>query len=886
MLPPLLATKLYIPPTRPHLVVRSRLLDELDQGLREMRRLTLVSAPAGFGKTTLISAWISGIDVPCAWLSLDSGDNDPVQFLNYLLAAFQQVDPGIGQAVRPLLTASPPSPQAVLTGLINDLSSRSQPALLVLDDYHLITEPRIHELLVFLLDNLPPSLHLVIGTREDPPLPLPRLRARGQITEIRQRDLRFTIDETQDFLQATMRLSLPDESVSALQTRTEGWVTGLQLAALALQSTPEQADCFIESFAGDDRYVMDYLMGEVLDRAPHKVRSFLQKTAILERFTVALCNDVVGIDDSRAILDQLEASNLFIIPLDNRREWYRYHQLFSDVLRLSIDMGEQAQLHQRAADWYWSQGLQEPAIHHALARARITGDYSQAEVWVCEAAMKTLSGGALILLQSWLDALPAQRIRANPELTLIKGWIAISTGRWALAEEFVQAVQPAVAAAETNSRVYAQWMLLSSMTALMGHEDYGTAIQQADASLAALPDDAAHLRLIALWLKAEASERSGPMTAAIEAFRAAQAAGQSVGSHVFLVTVEMALAQALNRHGQRREAVRVCEEAIARYTDSTGRVAPIAAMLLSTLGVLQYEANQLEIARASHDQALACSRQISLDAYLVPAYGLRAPTYAALGDVDAALKGLEIAAELAGETVDPQTGWLTARHVEIRLRQGDRAFAEQWAHSVPLSPEREPRYLEVDAYLLCARVLITQRRLEEAARLLTALRTFLERREMQRPLLSVLILEALIQSYLGDQPAALDRLNSAVQTAAPEEYYRAFLDEDPRVLDLIREVRQAAPGFVDQLMAYAYGDTPAFRPSSQPLIEPLSDRELEVLALMAAGYSNAEIADHLVIAVGTVKRHINNMFGKLEVESRTQAIAKARSLHLLETDSG
>jgi LuxR family maltose regulon positive regulatory protein len=325
----------------------------------------------------------------------------------------------------------------------------------------------------------------------------------------------------------------------------------------------------------------------------------------------------------------------------------------------------------------------------------------------------------------------------------------------------------------------------------------------------------------------------------------------------------------------------VCVQAIARHTDEFGRIAPIAATILSLLGTLYYEANQLDLARLAHDQALAYSKQLALPPYQIPAYGLRAQTYYALGEVAEALEGLHIAAQIARETRLTEAGWLAAREADIHMRQGDQPFAIRWAEAAGLSPDPELHYLEIDSHLVYARLLIAQRRLDDAARLLKKQRAFLHGYELHRPLLTVTILEALTEAHLGNRSAAADLLDVAVQMAAPEEYYRAFLDEEPQLLDLVQEVRQAAPSFVDQLMDRAYGTALAHRTIPQPLIEPLSERELEVLALMAAGYSNAEIAERLFIAIGTVKRHINNMYGKLEVQSRTQAIAKARSLHLL-----
>jgi LuxR family maltose regulon positive regulatory protein len=899
----LLATKLHIPPARPQLVLRARLIEQLDAGLRQGRRLSLVSAPAGFGKTTLISQWLTWNDerrtmnvetesphsslivhrFQTAWLSLDAGDNDPTRFLGYLIAAFQQVDPDIGRAVLPLLQAAqPPPPQAILTALINDSAGRAEPLILVLDDYHLLVGPDIHEMVGFLLEHMPPMLHLVIGTREDPPLPLPRLRARGQTIEIRQRDLSFTAEEAATFLRETMRLPLTTQAITTLQARTEGWPTGLQLAALALQSTPEQAEQFIAAFAGDDRYVMDYLIDEVLDRVPQTVREFLRQTAILDRFTASLCDAVMGRADSRAILDSLETANLFVVALDNRREWYRYHQLFGDVLRLAHAPQEQRDLHWRAAQWHWSQDLAEQAIQHALAYARLTEDFTQAEAWIAEATMPMLAQGALATAQGWLASVPEQHVRADPQLALAKGWLLAMSGNLPHAQTYAEIAQALVQDAAPDALLRAKSLLLSGVIALLAHQDYQGAIGQADAVLELLPDDQAYWRLIALWVKAEAAERSGPIMRAIAAFQAAQAAGHSMGRHVFLVTVEMALAGALNHHGRRREALQICKQAIARHTDALGRVAPLAATILSLLGTLYYEANQLELARQVHDQALAYGTQLALPPYQIPAYGMRAPTYAALGEADRALEGLHVAAQLVKEAGSGDAGWLMAREADIRLRQGDLPFAVRWVEQAGLTLDSKPHYLEIDAYMVYVRVLIAQRRLDGATRLLARLRAFLHGCEMQRPLLTVTVLEALTLAHQGQRSAALGLLHTAVQFAAPEEYYRAFLDEGPQVLDLVREVRSAAPAFVDQLLDYAYGAAPTNRAAPQPLAEPLSERELEVLALLAAGYSNAEIAERLVIATGTVKRHLNNMYGKLEVQSRTQAIAKARGLRLLD----
>lgn len=402
------------------MVSRPRLIERLNEGLH--RKLTLVSAPAGFGKTTLLSEWVRAIvgarhaelpyaaplaDAPHAlplrvvWLSLDDGDNDPVRFLNYLIAALQQVDASIGKTVQRILQSPQLLPaQSLVTPLINDITTSAMALVLVLDDYHHISSLPVHQVVQFLLEHHPPLLHLVISTREDPPLPLPRLRARGQVTELRERGLRFTAEEASTFLAQTMGLHLSAEVVAALEARTEGWIAGLQLAGLALHEDPENAEAFVATFTGDDRYIMDYLVAEVLQRQPEATRDFLRQTAVLDRLTAPLCDAVTGREDSQVVLDQLEGANLFLIPLDRRREWYRYHHLFAEFLCSTLEQEEQKPLHQRAMRWFEAHGLMSQAIRHAIAGASVSGDWEDAERLVRLVAEETIYGGGLLTVLS------------------------------------------------------------------------------------------------------------------------------------------------------------------------------------------------------------------------------------------------------------------------------------------------------------------------------------------------------------------------------------------------------------------------------------------------------------------------------------------------------
>lgn len=906
MLAPLLTTKLYIPPPRPRLVPRPRLLQRLDEGLRLGHRLTLVSAPAGFGKTTLITEWVCGLPREVAWLSLDEGDNDPAQFVNYLVAALQQVDGQIGQAVQQILAGPQlPPPQGLVTALINDVTNAGVALTLVLDDYQLITAEVVHDTVRFLLENLPPRMHLVIGTRQDPPLPLHRLRVGGQITELRERDLRFTEEEGAAFLTQTMGLDLSSQAVTALEARTEGWIAGLQLAALALQERQGAVEGFIAAFTGDDRYITDYLVSEVLQRQPEAVREFLFQTAILDRLSAPLCNAVSGREDGQAMLEHLEAVNLFLVPLDHRREWYRYHRLFAEVLRTALDQEVQVSLHQRAAEWYESNGYLDQAIRHAQISAQATGDWQDAVRLVRRAAEDTLHQGGLNTVRRWLDALPDELVRANGDLATDRGWVLAFTGELPVAGEYADVAEEELRRAghqfprpdrlaelEPDADV-GRLLALRSFIAVFAHQDYDQAIALATGALQVLDEGQARWRIMALWTLAESQERTAPITEAIATLREAQRAGRLLGAQVFAVTVELFLATALHNHGKRRGAVAVCEEGIRTYSDRYGRPSPVTGLLLSRLGTLYYEANQLEQARERLDQGLALCDQLGLESSTMFSYAYAAPTLDAQGETEAALEALAKSYRYAIETGLADAEWSLALEAQIRLQRGDLSAAQRWAESARLSPDDEPHFLRVEQQLVYVRLLLIQGRLSDARRMLARMERFTWERGLFRWLITIHILQALVADRSGSRDTALDRLASALEMAAPEDYVRAFLVEGPRVAQLLPGVRHVAPAFVDGLLSAATDQTqrlavqppvPSSAPAvpvSQPMVDPLSEREREVLHHIAAGLTNREIAQELFIAIGTVKRHINNIYGKMNVHSRTQAIARARELGLI-----
>jgi LuxR family maltose regulon positive regulatory protein len=774
--------------------------------------------------------------------------------------------------------------QVPLTALINDITASATALTLVLDDYHLISSPVVHQMLQFLLEHLPPHMHVVVGTREDPPLPLPLWRARGQVTEIRERDLRFNAAETAAFLRQTMSLPLPPEAVQALEARTEGWITGLQLAALALQEGQDEAQAFIAAVAGDNRYIIDYLIAEVLQRQPPARRDFLRQTAILERMTAGLCDALTGETNSQATLDQLEEANLFLVPLDHRREWYRYHRLFAEFLRTRLTPEEQSALHQRAMRWHEEQGLLEQAIQHALALAELTGELQQAERLIRLAAEDMIHSGGMLTLRGWLEALPDERVRASVELAIYKGWVLALTGDMTLAQDYVAAAEARLSQLDAPPAAWGKLVLLRSWITLLGQRDHAAAAELAAEALEMLAEDQPHWRVIALWMMAEALERTRNIAQAIMLFRQAGQIGRALGNQVFAAVVDMTLATALNNHGQRQQAVTVCQEAIERHSDATGRASPLAGLIFSRLGTLYYEANQLDLACQCHERSLALSEKLALRDYVMFSHSFAVPTLYAQGRVTEALEALEKSQQLTTQTGFSDVDWYLALQANFYLKQGDLTFALHWAETAGLSPQDEPDYMRIEQQIIYARVLLAQGRLAEAQSWLARLGNFAQERGLYRWRMTALVLQALAAERQGDRPAALEFLSQALQLAAPEFYLRVFLDEDELLFTLLPHARHVAPTFVDHLLAGAKSPAPKLALAPQALVEPLSQRELEVLDLIIAGLANREIAQKLFIAVGTVKRHINNIYGKLEVRSRTQAVARARALRLLEQD--
>ncbi len=900
---PLLATKLHVPRPRIHLVPRAHLVERLQQGLA--RSLTLASAPAGFGKTTLLAQWLAESGMPVAWLSLEAEDDDPTRFLSYLIAALQTLDAQLGTTALALLrTPQPPSPEVVLALLTNDLAERSGgDVALVLDDYHVLTAESIQRGMTFLLEHLPPQLHLILATRADPPLPLARLRAQGQLTEVRTADLRLGTAEASAFLQAVMGLDLPPEAIATLQNRTEGWIAGLQLAALSLQGRTDVSR-FLAAFSGSHRYVLDYLSEEVLARQPTPVQQFLLHTCLLERLSGPLCDAVTGQEGSQAMLEVLERANLFVVALDDERGWYRYHHLFAEVLRSHLQQAEPTlapELHRRASNWYEQHDLPIEAVQHALAAP----DIERATRLIEQHVLSVAQRGQVYTMLGWLNALPDALVRTRPSLCLAHalGLLFNSQFEEVLsrlhdAERCVHLDTPAEQASSILGPVFAFRARIARYSG-----DLESSVNLAHQALSLFPETEMTWRPGALLLSAvSAYLLYGEVTPPTERLIVAAIGPVLAAGHLtsYLNSIS-SLARLYVLQGRLRQAAATYQEAALATPALEGRQGPvsISAAYLFGLGDLLCEWNDLDEAEGHLLQGMNVARQTLLvDADLVTlGYAALARLQQARDTPTGALDTLDMFTQLAHQRhfAPHLIARVAAVRTRVELAQGNLAAAIHWADASGLSTNDDDlRYPREGEYLTLARVRIAQGRddpatlfLQDVLHLLDRLRESAEAKARMGSVLEILVLQALVLEAQANRMGALSTLERALVLAAPEGYIRLFVDEGAPMLALLRHarVRSAVPGYVTTLLS-AFGEQnasglPLSSPRPDSLLEPLTEREREVLGLLLDGASNREIAHHLVLSVNTVKRHVYNLCSKLGVQSRAQAIVCARSLNLL-----
>ena len=906
-----LATKLHVPRTRPGFVARPRLVNRLagTQG----GELTLVCAPAGFGKTTLLADWARGDQRQVAWLSLDEGDNDPARFWRHAAAALDRMHPGVAEPVAALLGQPPPgSFEGPVTALVNRLAGVTEEAALVVDDYHLIQAAAVHTSVGFLLEHLPPSLRIVLASRSDPPLPLARLRGRGQLTEVRAADLRFTPAEAAELLASAVGSDLPDSAAVALATRTEGWAAGLQLAALSLRGHPD-IGAFVEGFSGSHRYVLDYLAEEVLDRQPEPLRAFLLETSVLTRLCGPLCDAVCGRTDSQELLEQVERANLFLIPLDDERRWWRYHHLFADLLRARLvrERPDQvAELHQAAATWCDEHGLVDEAVQHTLA----AGD-TVAAAQLLERHFDALQRrGEDATLRRWLQALPEELVRSRQRLCLAQAVAAVTGLRLEAAESWLadaeqartdhdeEAYAPSAGRAVSMlANVPAAIALVRAVIARM-HGDAERTSACSRQALTELDEQEWMLRSLAEYYLAVADWLRGQVLEAEQAFTGLAAEQQAAGARYF--------AQLYHDLGQVQRARGRLGGALGTYrqllndTVAPGQPAlPAAAIAhLGTAEVL-YERGQLDAALDHATQGVALCRQLGWTLALTRGLASLAWIRHARGDRTGALAAIREAEQVERPAAD-MVGLhnpLPAVRARLALANGETADTNRWCQERGLGIDDQPSYPREREYLVLARLLLAEHDPGEALGLLGRLDALAVAQKRTGSVIEVRALRALAHEAAGDEPAALAALAEALALGAPEGYLRVFVDEGPPMAALSRKLlvgrhhgQLAVTGTAERRQQLARL-MEAFEQAGSPilpavrrgavvvpgLIEPLSARELEVLELLATGKPNKAIAEELVVTLETVKKHLTHIFDKLGAANRTQAVAQARDLGLL-----
>jgi LuxR family maltose regulon positive regulatory protein len=914
---PLLRTKLYVPPRRPNQVLRPRLVTRMEDALRLRHRLTLVSAKAGSGKTTLVSDWLHQQERPATWLSLDANDNDPHRFFGYLIVALRQAKIEIGQAVLDQLEAPQlPQAEALVAELINAVATASTPFFLVLDDYHLIQNEWIHQVVAFLAGHQPPEMHVILITRVDPPLPLARLRGRGQVTEIRDGDLRFTAEEAAQFLNEVMELNLPAEAVSTLEQRTEGWIAGLQMAAISMQGRGKDSDlvAFVEAFGGTNRYILDYLLEEVLDQQAPAMKDFLIETSILERMCGDLCDamrfgqaesqrDVkeAGVRSSQAILEQLERANLFVMPLDDERRWYRYHHLFADLLNSTLaelrSAAEIRELHRRASRWHQSDGSLEEAMLHAMAAQ----DFEVAASMIDENVVSMLSRSEAPVLLGWIDKLPDQIVRGRPWLDIYRAYTLALSGRPDEAEPLLEDVEKRIDPDTPREAEYMGYIAaIRSYTAnLWGDTD--RVIEMADLAEKYLPTDHLIARGMANYALAVTYWAGDDMDSAIKASQKMLEIGKRLDRLLMAVTALCDLASAKKAQGQLRQSQEYYDRARRWLVERNGLDSRVRCVYEVGWADSLLQGNQLDAAHEHAVTGIEYCQRFGAPSEMTWGYVTLMRVLQAWGDSEGALDALYDAEQVlqAHRVRQALRVELETKRVALWLAVGDIDMASRWAACCNGGSEREQ--------IALARLSLAQGRASDAQHLLERQRALAEAGGRNGRLIEILGLQALALEAQNRPAEANEALCQVIALGRPEGYVRVFLDLGWPLYKLLgrsaeRVTAAGTPGAASTLLMgdYVHGLLDAFQQEreaqrsrvreavsrmprlAEAMVDPLTEREMEVLRLLAEGLSNKQIAERLIVAPSTVKQHLRNIYSKLDVHSRTQAVARGRELALLQ----
>jgi LuxR family maltose regulon positive regulatory protein len=873
-------------------------------GLPSGRRLALISAPAGFGKTTLVSEWISSCERPVAWLSIDEGDSDPIRFLTYLISALQTINAGIGaEVLRALQTSQPPPIESILTTLLNEISTIPEEFSLVLDDYHLIDSRSIDNALTFLLEHLPPQMHVVITTREDPNLPLARFRVRDQLTEVRVTDLRFTSSEAAEFLNQVMGLDLSAEDVTALETRTEGWIAGLQLAVLSMQGN-QDVHGFIQAFAGDHQYIVDYLVEEVLHRQPESIRSFLLQTAILDRLNGPLCDAVTGEPGGKERLETLRRGNFFLIPLDDKRHWYRYHHLFADVLQMHLKTEQPDQvpvLHRRASEWCEQNHSVIEAIHHALAGMDFERTARLAETtW--QAMYESFQSDTWL---SWVKQLPEKLIRSRPVLCTQIAWglmnaheVDASESRLRDAERCLEGPSDGMVIVDKEQfRSLRARIAFARAYNAQTQRDFLTAIKYVELVFEFISEEDQFLRAQTTAILGATYLINGDLDAACQSMSNWIDNSLKVGNYFAAFAYAMAeKADILTAQGHLREALKTYQQSLQLATEHDSRVLRVMVHPYLGMSMLYHEMGDDKAAEQHLQKSLElASLHKSVD-WSYRRCIAQARLKESMGELDAALELLEEAKFFYIKTLMPHTRPVDAIKAKIYLKQGRLFKAEEWVNKQGLSVDDELIYLREFEHIVLARVLLAKYQKDRdehvILKALDLLERFLKAAEDGKRLgsvLQILITQVLAYQVKGDTSKAYAALERTLTLAQPEGYFRIFVDEGEPLRSLLLGFRGAIEkqsrgnnhelsNYVDKLLS---GFARPMHIQQSSLIEPLSQRELDILRLFKTELSGPEIAQELVIAISTVRSHTKSIYSKLGVNNRRAAIKRATELNLI-----
>lgn len=912
MASPLIRTKFHMPRPRRGIVTRPRLDDILGRAAES--RLTVVSAPAGFGKTTLLASWLAGPHAgqpSVAWLSLTEGDGDPTTFWAYVVGAMQNAVPGIGDSALQLLESGQPPIESVLATVVNELSALPHDVYLVLDDYHLADRPGIQAGMTFLLEHLPPQAHLVITTRADPALPLARLRARGELVEVRAADLRFTQDEAATYLKEAIGRDIDPSIIATLEQRTEGWIAALQLAALSIQGRDDVAG-FIEGFSGDDRYVVDYLVEEVLQRLPAHVRSFLLRTSILDRLSAPLCEAVTGERGGRAMLESLDRANLFLVPLDDSRHWYRYHPLFADVLHtflLDEHPDEVPELHRRASQWHDQAGAPVPAVRHALA----SGDVDRAADLVELAVPGLQRDRQEAAIRAWLDVIPDEVVRVRPVLAIGFVGALMSRAEFDGVEDRLRGIellletsthgrggprspapQVVVVDQETFPRLPGAIEMYRAALALV-RGDAAATINHAERALDRAPEDDHLTRAASAALSGLASWGSGDLETAHRAYSIAVERLKRVGHISDVLGCSITLADIRITQGRLGDALKTFEEALRLASREGDTVHRGTADMYVGMSRIAFERNDLQTATEHLDRAEELGERAGLPQYPYRLRVARAALREAEGDLAGARALLDDANRVYVGDFSPNVRPVPALRARVLIAQGNLVEALDWAREQGLSAEDELSYVRECEHITLARLLLARHAahasepvMGEASLLLERLLVAAEQGGRTGSVIEILVLQARARHARRDVAGALAPLERALGLAEPERYVRVFIGEGQPLASLLRTLTETHPSwdYARRLLdAFAAAGKPASGRQTTPvadgLVEPLSDRELDVLRLLATDLDGPAIARELVVSLNTLRTHTRHIYGKLGVTSRRAAVRRAEQLNLL-----